>query len=259
MNISEEKLLEFIEGYLDEEESKQIIQSIENDKELKEQYKLLLEGKQLIDAWHENEIANAPDASITPINAINKVKEKRNNLWNLFPKMSNSGIMAAAASLAIISFIGGSQYANLDKNNFTEIALLKDNQQGIIYRDINHNHNDNAWGKDSWLINDNIGLKIIVSKDDNLEFLENNSIITSDKNIQLFIQVFKKSKITIDMVNDNGKESNILENIFIKPSEVFNTKKYKLKNSIGNNTIIIDSVINDNKKDYKFKFKVVEK
>ena len=61
MNISEEKLLEFIEGYLDEEESKQIIQSIENDKELKEQYKLLLEGKQLIDAWHEDEIAKKSD------------------------------------------------------------------------------------------------------------------------------------------------------------------------------------------------------
>ena len=53
MNISEEKLLEFIEGHLNDKESKEVIKAIENDKELEQQYKLLLEGNQLIDEWSD--------------------------------------------------------------------------------------------------------------------------------------------------------------------------------------------------------------
>jgi hypothetical protein len=242
LNISEEKLLEFIEGYLDEEESKQIIQSIGNDKELEEQYKLLLEGKQLLDEWHKNEVANAPDANKAIIMPGVKIKEKIFNFWNFVPQL-NIGGLVGAASFALIAFIGGNELSIVKERN--EIDL--NNRQIAFMENDNIKMRNNSeiiqdWTKEEWHINNNIAVSLVTYINGNKIFLNPNDKVTPDQSIQIRIQVFEESLVTIQVKNNTG--IGILfnyEDINIKPNDIFVTKKFRLKNNNEIKKIIINS------------------
>ena len=246
MNISEEKLLEFIEGHLNDKESKEVIKAIENDKELEQQYKLLLEGNQLIDEWYKNEVANAPDASKLVNTPSKQPKEKIFNFWNIIPQL-NVGGLVGAASLALIAFIGGNQLSivkernEIDLNN-QQIALMENDN--IKMR--NNSETNQDWTKEEWHINSNIAVSLVSYIDGNKIFLDPNDKVTPDQSIQIMIQVFEESSVTIQVENNSGMS--ILfnyEDINIKPNDIFITKKFKLKNNNEIKKIIINSKINE--------------
>ena len=284
MNISEEKLLDFIEGQLDDTESKKVIQALENDPKLEGQYKLLLEGNQLIDAWYKNEIANAPDASITPNKDKEQINKRAFNFWSIIPQLTAGGILSAA-SLAIVAFIGGNQFSSLylakNSANNIDYTLSAKNQSQLVNPEAVNNkkfqklalldstiYRGEKWTKEEWWISNNIALivrvKNSITSKGNERILDYNGQINKNEKFELIIQTFEELELTIEYIEGTNQPIIIedfsekpIKNIRLTPGTLLKSFSYDMKFSKENDhKFIIKTNKNNNKNEVEFLFTV---
>ena len=191
MKISEEKLMDYADGLLSEEETREVFSILKNDPELLQIVKDLKEGSLLAKAGYDYAVENAPDPRTRSNRKQKSILQKVYNIFNLPGKY----IAPLAASLMIIAFMGGRALVTT-----TQITTLSSG-----YR----SSGENNW--DHWAIHDKVMFNITSCKKNNKDcrFIPFGGSIYQDDKITFNIQVLEESNISIILEEERKTFFNI--------------------------------------------------
>ena len=216
MKITEDKLLDYLDGLLDEKEANAVILAIENDKETAKEYHALKKGKEFAEMAHLYDVATAPD----PSQQLQKKKiltENKKN-WLSWFKFTPSMVPALSACM-IMAFIGGSQFNKFynlsDQDNYIEaenfITLMNSTRSISDYE------------FEDWSISNDIALNIR-SRKNNSEWksLKNGQNINKGEEIELNIQSIKNNKyLSVEIqINSEQEVIKIIEDKLLIPGNL---------------------------------------
>ena len=114
MKVSEDKLLDYLDGLLNKEESQAIAMAIETDKETANAFNALKTGKELAETAHIYDVMTAPDPSQKLKRNKNLSSQKKS--WFNWIKFTPNMIPVVSACM-VVAFIGGLQFKNIENVN----------------------------------------------------------------------------------------------------------------------------------------------
>ena len=111
MSISDNKIMDFVDGRLNDAEAKEISEAIKLDPELQKKAEDLKAGLEYAEMGYLHEVMNAPDPTKRSVKR-DVVTEKKNRFWSSIFGSPAKAIPAMAACLAI-TFVGGVKYSSI--------------------------------------------------------------------------------------------------------------------------------------------------
>ena len=258
MKISDEKILDYIDGILSKEEENDVKNAIEQDENIKNTFLELKQGKAIGEAAFLHDVMSAPELPNYEI---------KTNKKNWFERFKTTPFISTAVAASVtLAFLGGVQtQVAMNKNERFEVAELREVMSinndfvtmGTIIRGI---ENNNKFEK--WFIASNTAVIVRAREDYNKDWMqiEDNAEIKQGSEIQFIMQSLKEEKkVSIDLVHEDGNTENFIRDLDVNPGSLirkaFNlnvengSKKISFyeydksneKNIIGNITIkIID-------------------
>lgn len=215
MKVSEEKILDYIDGILSQKEEKEIREAIEKDQDIKNIFLDLKKGKELGEAAFLYDVTNAPELPQLEKKTIKKS-------W--FSKFKNTPFISTAVAASItLAFLGGVQtQVALDNNSKFENGVVSIDSDFLTLGSKIRGLEDN-YKFEQWFIRSNFALIIRIRRDNDAEWMQ----ITEKDNvpigyqIQFVMQTVKNEKnILIDMLDKDKNIESTIENIKIKPGQL---------------------------------------
>ena len=216
MKVSEEKILDYLDGFLSAEEENDVKNAIEQDQAAKNTFLELKKGKELAKAAFLHDVMSAPELPNT---------QKETNKKNWFSKFKTVPFVSTAVAASVtFAFLGGIQtQVALNKNERFDVAAVEEVisidsdfvTMGTKIRGIEDN-NDKF---EKWYIASNTAVIIRVRENNNDDWkqVEDNSEIKKGSQIEFVMQSLRGDKnITIDLINENKSTENFISNLTVK-------------------------------------------
>ncbi len=233
MKINEEKLMDYADGLLNEEEAAEVYSIIKDDPDLMQTVEDLKMGAALAKVGYDYAVENAPDPIMRSNRQKNNILYKISNLFS-FPTKYMAPLMV---SLIIIAFMGGRALVTT-----TQIASMS------TVRSIN----ETIW--DHWVINDKIMFNITAcdnEKKANCRFISNKGEVFVNETITFNLQVLEKSYVSMFLKEKNKDSFFIFEDINLIPGKIA-SRTLQIKESNREQKIIINYSNNNMKKSLEF-------
>ena len=242
MKVSEDKLLDYLDGLLNKEESQAIALAIETDIETANEFNALKAGKELAETAHIYDVMTAPDPS-------QKLKRDKNLSskkisWLSWIKFTPNMIPALSACM-VVAFIGGLQFKNIayvymsepeeeyaEKIEEYEVAQnfvpLENTTRSVVA--------NNEF--EQWSIVNNIAVNIRSRNDNQSEWknVTNGQDVNKGEELEINIQSIKKKYIIVELqIKSEGDSIKIIEDSLLTPGNLIkksfrvNSDKKELK------------------------------
>ena len=246
MKISDEKILDYIDGILSKEEENDVKNAIEQDENIKNTFLELKQGKAIGEAAFLHDVMSAPELPNCEI---------KTNKKNWFERFKTTPFISTAVAASVtLAFLGGIQtQVAMNKNERFEVAELREVMSinsdfvtmGTIIRGI---ENNNKFEK--WFIASNTAVIVRAREDTNKDWMqvEDNAEIKQGSQIQLILQSLKEEKkVSIDLINEDGSTENFVINLDVKPG-VLTRKAFNLNVENGPKKISFYENLKNNEK-----------
>jgi len=234
MKVSEDKLLDYLDGLLNKEESQAIALAIETDTETAKEFNALRRGKELAETAHIYDVMTAPDPSQNFKRERNLSREKSS--WFSWIKLTPNMLPALSACM-VVAFIGGSQFKNIanlympepedeyaeDINNKSEKRIEEyDVAQNFVALK-NRTRSVSVDEFEQWSIANDIAVNIRFRKDNQSEWenIINGQILNKGEELEINVQSMKKKYINVEWKIQNKEDSiAIIENLLLTPGNL---------------------------------------
>jgi hypothetical protein len=225
MKVSEDKLLDYLDGLLNKEESQAIALAIETDIETANEFNALKVGKELAETAHIYDVMTAPDPS-------QKLKRDKNLSskkisWLSWIKFTPNMIPALSACM-VVAFIGGLQFKTIayvympeteERSDLIEEFEIATNFVTLenTIRSIDPNNEFEQWS-----IVNNIAVNIRYRKDKKSEWknVTNGQNINKVEELEINIQSIKKKYIYVDIQTKNKGDSIKIKDTLLTPGNL---------------------------------------
>ena len=234
MKVSEDKLLDYLDGLLNKEESQAIALAIETDTETANAFNALKTGKELAETAHIYDVMTAPDPSQKLKRNKNLSSQKKS--WLNWIKFTPNMIPVVSACM-VVAFIGGSQFKNIanlympePEDEYAE-DINKKSEKRIEEYDVaqnfvalkNRTRSVSIDEFEQWSIANDIAVNIRfrVNSQSEWENIINGQNLNEGEELEINIQSMKKKYINVELQIQNKEDSiAIIENLLLTPGNL---------------------------------------